>query len=107
MSTLRRALLFALTAVVCGCGVSEDREATIGRQNADQVNSRVRLVQDPVLNAYVQALGTSIAKTTSRADLDWRFYIVDSHDVNAFALPGGIVYVNRGLIERADRLDEL
>ena len=44
---------------------------------------------------------------TSRADLDWRFFVVDSREVNAFALPGGFIYVNRGLIERASRLDEL
>ena len=107
MSRQRRFILIALAGSICACGVSEDREASIGRQNAEQINARIPLVQDRVLNEYVQALGTSIARMTSRPDLDWRFYIVDSHEVNAFALPGGIVYVNRGLIERADRLDEL
>jgi predicted Zn-dependent protease len=55
----------------------------------------------------VQELGLSIARTTSRAELDWRFFVVDSREVNAFALPGGFIYVNRGLIERAQHLDEL
>jgi predicted Zn-dependent protease len=59
------------------------------------------------VNAYVRELGLSIARTTPRADLDWRFFVVDSREVNAFALPGGFIYVNRGLIERAQRLDEL
>jgi len=65
------------------------------------------VLRDPVSTTYVQQLGLSIARTTSRADLDWRFNIIDSREVNAFALPGGFIYVNRGLIERADRLDQL
>jgi beta-barrel assembly-enhancing protease len=64
-------------------------------------------VRDPVINAYVTDLGGRIARRTSRADLAWRFAVVDAPEVNAFALPGGFIYVNRGLIERADRMDEL
>ena len=98
-----------LLLVVAGasCSVSQDQEVQIGRQNAEQVNAQLPIVQDPAIADYVQQLGTSIAKTTSRADLDWRFFVVDSREVNAFALPGGFIYVNRGLIERASRLDEL
>jgi len=45
---------------------------------------------------------------TARSDItDWRFYIVDSKEVNAFAVPGGYIYVNRGLIERTQRMDQL
>ena len=98
------ALLLALAAA---CGVSEDAEVQLGRQGAEQVSSQLRLVRDPVITDYVQALGLSIARTTPRADLDWRFYVVDSREINAFALPGGFIYVNRGLIERAQQLDEL
>jgi predicted Zn-dependent protease len=79
----------------------------IGQQNAEQINAKLRLVSDPVVVNYVQQLGLAIAKTTDRANLDWRFFVVDSKDVNAFALPGGIIYVNRGLIDRAQHLDEL
>ena len=62
---------------------------------------------DSVVASYVQALGTRLAEGTSRANLPWQFKVIDSKDVNAFALPGGFVYVNRGLIERSDRMDEL
>jgi predicted Zn-dependent protease len=48
-----------------------------------------------------------MASHTSRADLDWHFAVVNSPEVNAFALPGGFIYVNRGVIEQADRMDEL
>ena len=60
-----------------------------------------------MVSEYVQQLGLSIAKGTPRSDLDWRFFVVNSKEVNAFALPGGFIYVNRGLIERAMELDEL
>src|SRR5205807_7944116 len=62
---------------------------------------------DAVINQYVNALGNQLASKTSRADLQWQFYVVNTDVVNAFALPGGIIYVNRGVLERADRMDEL
>jgi predicted Zn-dependent protease len=97
----------SVAAVLTACSVSQDQEVQIGRQNAEQINARLPIVNDPVVAEYVQQLGMSIAKTTSRPDLDWRFFIVDSKEVNAFALPGGFIYVNRGLIDRAAKLDEL
>ena len=99
-------VVVALTLAVA-CEVSEDQEVQLGRQNAEQINSQLRLMRDPIVTNYVRDLGLSIARTTPRADLDWQFIVVDSREVNAFALPGGFIYVNRGLIERAERLDEL
>ncbi len=93
--------------VLAACDVSPDQEVAIGQQNAEAINAQLPLVTDPTVNDYVTEIGDSIAKLTSRGDLQWHFYVVDSHQVNAFALPGGFVYVNRGLIETADRLDEL
>jgi beta-barrel assembly-enhancing protease len=98
---------FALGLLALGCEVSQDEEVQLGRRNAEQVDAQLPLVRDPVATNYVQQLGTSIARTTQRSDLDWRFRIIDSREVNAFALPGGFIYVNRGLIERAAQLDEL
>lgn len=101
--------MLAVTAVaaIAGCDVPPDQEAAMGEENARAINDQVPLVTDPVINEYVTALGDSIARNTSRSDLDWHFYVVDSHQVNAFSLPGGFVYVNRGLIENTERLDEL
>lgn len=93
--------------VLVACGVSEDQEVQLGRQNAEQINSQIPLIRDPIVTNYVRDLGLSIARTTPRADLDWQFFVVNSREVNAFALPGGFIYVNRGLIERAQELDEL
>jgi predicted Zn-dependent protease len=93
--------------VIAGCDVSTDQERAIGQQNAAEINSQLPIVTDPAINGYITALGDSIAHVTSMPDLDWKFYIVNLNQVNAFSLPGGFIYVNRGLIESTDRLDEL
>lgn len=102
-----KSLLCASALLLAACSVSQDQEVAIGKQNADEINAQLPIIQDPAIAGYIQALGESIARTTSRGDLDWHFYVVNTQQVNAFALPGGYVYVNRGLIESADRLDEL
>ena len=79
----------------------------MGQQYSSQLNSTLPLVTDPAIQAYVNQLGQSIAKLTGRGDLDWHFFVVNTDVVNAFALPGGYIYVNRGVIERADKMDEL
>lgn len=104
---IRASMLTALILVLSSCSVSQDQEVAMGRQDANEVNAQLPIVTDPAVSGYIQALGVSIAKTTSRADLDWHFYVINTKQVNAFALPGGYVYVNRGLIESADKLDEL
>ena len=107
MKFYRRSALAVAIIALFSCSVSQDQEVAIGRQNADEINAKLPIIRDADVADYVQQLGTAIARTTSRADLDWRFFVVDSKEVNAFALPGGFVYVNRGLIERAQQLDEL
>ena len=97
----------ALASSLTACGISQQQEVQMGVEYAQQINAQLPIVQDPELNRYINVLGDSIARLTSRRDLDWHFFIVDAKDVNAFAVPGGFVYVNRGLIERADQMDEL
>jgi predicted Zn-dependent protease len=106
---MRRNILAGITLAVSvsACGVSQQQEVEMGQSYAQQINAQLPIVQDAELNRYINVLGDSIAGLTSRGGLDWHFYIVDSPDVNAFAVPGGFVYINRGLIERSDRLDEL
>ncbi|HEX2722161.1 MAG TPA: M48 family metallopeptidase [Gemmatimonadaceae bacterium] len=97
----------ALAATLSACGISQQQEVQMGQDYAQQINAQLPIVNDPEINRYVNVLGDEIARRTSRADLDWRFYVVDSREVNAFAVPGGFIYVNRGLIERTTRMDEL
>ena len=99
---------FALAISMTACGVSTQQEVEMGQSYVQQINQQLPIVQDPQLNQYINVLGDSIAKLTSRTDLrEWHFYIVDSKEVNAFAVPGGLIYVNRGLIERTQRMDQL
>jgi predicted Zn-dependent protease len=107
MMTAHKLLGIALCAVAAGCTVSDQQEVAIGEQDAAQINAQLPLLDDARITGYVQQLGQAIASKTSRADLTWHFYVVNTNDVNAFALPGGFVYVNRGLIEQSERLDQL
>lgn len=100
-------LVFALSVpLLAGC-VSEEREQQLGDEMAATVNGQIPLVRNPLLNAYVSSLGRAIAAVSGRPNLDYRFYIVNSGQVNAFALPGGHIYVTRGLIERTESGGEL
>ena len=109
MKRLLAGIVLAVT--MTACGVSTQQEVEMGQQYAAQINQQLPIVQDPEINRYLNVLGDSIARLTSRSDLTqanaWRFYMVDSKEVNAFAVPGGFVYVNRGLIERTQRMDQL
>jgi predicted Zn-dependent protease len=99
--------LVTLCAGAAGCAVSTQQEVQLGQQYSTQLNSTLPVVTDPAIQAYINQLGDSIAHLTGRSDLDWKFFVVNTDVVNAFALPGGYVYVNRGVIERADKMDEL
>lgn len=100
-------LTIGAVALLAGCGVSTQQEVQMGQQEAQQVNAQLPMVQDAEIQNYVNALGNRIAHLTSRADLNWQYQVVNSDVVNAFALPGGFIYVNRGVLERASNMSEL
>lgn len=93
-------------ALLAGCDVSQDQEIALGQQARAEIERQLAMVRDPEVATYAQQLGLAIASKTSRADLQWRFQVVDSPDLNAFALPGGFIYVNRGLVERMRTMDQ-
>jgi predicted Zn-dependent protease len=105
---MRKIAVLALAVTLTACSVSTQQEIDMGTQYAQQINAQLPIINDPEANRYINVLGDSIAKLTSRSDIpDWHFFIVDSKEVNAFAVPGGFIYVNRGLIERTQRMDQL
>jgi len=104
---LRALILLATVAASTACSVSDQQEVAMGEQDAAEINAQLPLLTDRAIVGYVDSLGQTIASKTSRADLKWHFYVVNTNDVNAFALPGGFIYVNRGLIDQSDRLDQL
>jgi predicted Zn-dependent protease len=99
--------LLLLFVLLGACAVSQQREVEIGQDYSRQIDAQVQLVQDPEVNRYISVLGDSLARIADSRNLDWQFKIVNSAEVNAFALPGGFIYVNRGLIERAGNLSQV
>jgi beta-barrel assembly-enhancing protease len=105
---MKRLALAATTALtLAACGVSTQQEVEMGAGYAQQINAQLPIVSDPEINRYINVLGDSIARLSDDRNLEWHFYVVDSKEVNAFAVPGGFIYINRGLIERADKMDQV
>jgi predicted Zn-dependent protease len=87
--------------------VSTQQEVQLGAQYSAQINRQMPMLNDQATINYVNQIGQQIAQIADPRGIRYHFYVVNSDVVNAFALPGGYVYVNRGLIERADNLSEL
>jgi predicted Zn-dependent protease len=85
---------------------SLETETRMGKEYAQQVEASVKLVQDPVVTEYVNRIGQNLVRN-SDAQVPFTIKVIDSDEVNAFALPGGFFYVNSGLILAADEEAEL
>lgn len=97
----------AVTFTLHGCIASTQQEVELGRQYSAQINQELPIVQDAEISRYINALGNQIARAADDRGLEWSFYVVNDPSVNAFAVPGGYIYVNRGLIERTGNMNEL
>jgi predicted Zn-dependent protease len=110
-------LVFACTAASCVMNpatgqnqlmlVSESQEIEMGRQYDQQVVASIGLYPDSAWQRYIQQLGSQIAAEGERPQLPWTFRVVDDPAVNAFALPGGFIYVTRGLLAHMNSEAEL
>ena len=101
------AAALALTISACGaCSISTQQEVQLGAQSAAEINRQLPIIQNPSIHNYINQLGRSIA---TRVDprLTYTFYVVNTREANAFAVPGGHVYVYRGLVERTQNASEL
>jgi predicted Zn-dependent protease len=78
--------------------VSESQEIEMGKQSAQEVAQTIGIYQNPALEAYVAGIGKRIAAASERPNLPWEFHVVNDASVNAFALPGGFIFVTRGLL---------
>jgi predicted Zn-dependent protease len=87
--------------------MSEAQEIELGRQSDQQVVATIGLYPDPKLQQYVQSLGLKLAAASERPQLPWTFRVVDDASVNAFALPGGFIYVTRGIMAHLNSEAEL
>jgi predicted Zn-dependent protease len=78
--------------------VSESQEIEMGKQSAQEVAQTIGIYDDAQLQSYVSGIGLRMAHASERPNLPWEFHVVNDASVNAFALPGGFIYVTRGLL---------
>jgi predicted Zn-dependent protease len=86
---------------------SVEEEVRIGRQVAGDLLGAAPLVKDDTLQRYVNTVGRWVATQSSRKDLDWHFGVIESEDINAFASPGGYIFLTKGLYKRLNNEAEL
>jgi predicted Zn-dependent protease len=87
--------------------ISESQEVEMGRGAAAEVETSIGLVDDAGLQSYVKNIGAKLAAGSERPKLPWTFGVVDDPTPNAFALPGGFIYVTRGMLNLMDSEAEL
>ena len=119
MQYLRLLISFSLLSFVISCSVnpvtgerdfvlmSEDAELEMGRSYNSQILQSLSVYDDTKIQNYVQSIGESLAKISHRSNLIYRFTVLDSPEVNAFALPGGYIFINRGLMAYLSTEEEL
>src|SRR5918998_4569464 len=105
-----RLLVAALLATTVACAtnpvtgrrefnlMSEAQEISLGRESDAQIKAEMGVYNDPELQQYVSALGIRLAKLSERPNLPWQFTVIDQPAINAFALPGGFIYITRGIL---------
>jgi len=111
--------LFSLTAIAWGIEklhfkpgfnlFAPQQDVQLGRENATQVGKEMPILNDATVERYVNDLGGRLQTyaPNNRSEYAWQFKVVNSKDINAFALPGGFIFVNRGAIEAAENEAEL
>ena len=94
-------LLAILALFLTGCTVSEQEEISMGQKLHPQFEKESGgLYPDSQVQQYVNTVGMSVARYAGRPNLDWRFSVVNSDQINAFAVPGGYIYITQGLLFR-------
>lgn len=120
MKALRKTSLLSILLILAACSTNPatgeqqftalmpaSQEASVGAQEHAKVEQVFgKFIQGPLAN-YVNEVGQKVAQNTERPDVKYQFFVIDSPIINAFALPGGYVYVSRGLLALADNEAEL
>jgi predicted Zn-dependent protease len=113
------ALMLALGLTLTGCAVnpvsgehdftlvSESDEIEQGRRYHQHIIARYGIYEDPELQQYVDRVGQELARKSHRSHLDYSFTVLDTPEINAFALPGGYIYITRGIMAYLDSEAEL
>src|SRR3989338_8794479 len=124
MKSLIMASIVFLGSLLSGCATQEyntatgkedimfvgtDKEVNIGKSIAESIekSKEIKLDPDPLMTERVNEVGQKIASVSGRKEVKYTFRVIDKDDVNAFALPGGYVFVFKGLVDKVSRDDEL
>ena len=111
--------VFVIICLVSGCAINpvtkrpnlvlttKEGERQLGEEEARKIEREMGLTENPKIMSYVQSLGQRLAVHSPRQGVAYQFYVVEMVEPNAFALPGGFVYVSRGLLALANSEDEL
>jgi predicted Zn-dependent protease len=86
---------------------STDREVTMGKAISKEVEKEYKFVEDPLVQKRVEDIGKKVAAVCDRKDIDYHFFVLNEDEVNAVSLPGGYVYIFKGLIDKVASDDEL
>jgi len=86
---------------------STDKEVQMGQAIAREAVKQLKLTDDPLVQKRVEDIGKKIAAVCDRKEISYHFYVVNEKDINAFSLPGGYVFVYKGLVDKVDNDDEL
>ena len=86
---------------------SANDEARIGRAIMRDIRNSGQVVEDPLVNEYINEIGNKVAAQTNDGDHDFTFFVIEDHRINAFALPGGYIGIHTGLLEATRSEDEL
>ena len=97
----------ATVAGGCAPALTTQQEVQAGTDYSRQINAQLPILRDSYTNQYINQLGRQIAAQADPRGIPYTFYVVNSDVVNAFSIPGGYIYVNRGIIERADNVSQL
>ena len=87
--------------------ISEDEEVKISREFRREAKKKLKLVQHPEVERYVNQVGQRLLSVMGPQPFDYRFFVVEDSQLNAFAVPGGSIYVHTGILERINSTDEL
>lgn len=86
---------------------STDKEVQMGQSISRSLEEELKLADDPLLQKRVEDIGKKVVAVSDRKDIDYHFKVLDDEEVNALSLPGGFVYVNKGLVDKVSSDDEL
>src|SRR5438045_891967 len=105
---LRSAAAEAQTKIKPGFNLfSPEQDVQIGQESAAQAEQQLPMLNDAQVNNYVNRIGQALARNAGGPNFQYRFKVVNASDINAFALPGGAIYVNRGVLDQAKNEGEV